>query len=370
MTHEAIAAIATDPDGPFILDTIALESPRADEVLVRIVASGLCHTDLSSKSGKTPFPLPAVFGHESAGIVAEIGADVISVAPGDRVVVSFSSCGRCRMCRRGHPSNCIEWGARNLQSGTRPDGSATAHWQGKPVNANYFGQSSFAEFALARESNVVKVASDAPLSLLASLGCGIQTGVGTVLNVLDPEPDDSLIVFGAGAVGLAAVMGAAIAGVRTIVVVDRVAGRLDIARACGATDVVLAGTEDSEALDLSGGAGFDHVVEATGHPLVLEAAIAVLATAGTCAIVGAPAVGTRIAVDVKFLMRGRRLVGVTQGDSDPKLMIPRLVEYHRRGLLPLEQITTFYPFAQINEAAADAVSGKTIKPVLVFPPGP
>ena len=364
MSHEAVAALATDHDGPFVLETIVLEPPRADEVVVRLVACGLCHTDLSSKEGRTPFPLPAVFGHEGAGVVVEVGADVVSVRPGDRVLLSFASCGACRMCVNGHPSNCVEWGPRNLQRGTRPDRSTTAHWNGEPLNANYFGQSSFAEVALAHERSVVKVPDDLPLPVLASLGCGIQTGVGTVLNVLRPMPDQSLIVFGAGAVGLAAVMGAAIAGVENIVAVDRVASRLDVARQCGATKALL--PDSPELADVADGPGYDFAVEATGSPAVLAQAFSLLAPGGACAVVGAPAAGSQFTFDIKFLMRGRKLVGVTQGDSDPRTTIPKLIEYYRAGALPLELITTFYPFAGINDAVEDALSGKSIKPVLRF----
>lgn len=366
MNRDVLAAIAVDPSQPFVIDTIHLDDPRPDEVVIQLAATGLCHTDLSAKSGKTPFPLPAVLGHEGAGTVVHTGADVTTLSVGDTVVVSFASCGACTMCRDGHPANCREWAARNLQRGTRPDGSTTATWRGQALNANYFGQSSFAEFVLTRASGVVKVPSDLPLALLTSLGCGVQTGVGTVLNVLRPAPEDTLVVYGAGAVGLAAIMGAAIAGVSQIVAVDRVASRLDVALACGATDVVLAGHDGPTPLELTGGVGFDHAVEATGHPRVLEEAIASLAPGGSCAIVGAPAVGTEIAVDVKFLMRGRRLLGVTQGDSDPQIMIPRLVQLYRDGLLPLELITTFYPFSDIDAAVADAVSGASIKAVLTF----
>jgi aryl-alcohol dehydrogenase len=236
------------------------------------------------------------------------------------------------------------------------------------VNAGFFGQSSFSRLALVNERCLVTVAPDAPLAVLAPLGCAVQTGVGTVLNVLRPGPGSTLVIFGAGAVGLSAVMGTALLDVERLVVVDRVPSRLRLAEELGATHTIDAGSQDVEAelRELTAGRGADYCVEATGNTTVLEQAISLLAPAGTCAVVGAPRTGATISVDVKFLMRSRQLVGVTEGNSDPSLFVPQLIELHTQGKLPIEKLIEYYPFEDIERAAKDATSGQTIKPVLLF----
>jgi aryl-alcohol dehydrogenase len=233
------------------------------------------------------------------------------------------------------------------------------------LSGSFFGQSSFARHAVVEERSLIRVDQNVQLSALAPLGCAIQTGVGTVVNVLKPEPQDSLVVFGAGAVGLAAVMGAAILGVKKIVVIDKIKSRLDIAVKCGATHAVEAG--DTRALrEAVGDTGFDFAIEATGNTKVLDQAIAGLASGGTCAVVGAPAAGSTISVDVKHLMRGRKIVGITEGDSNPYEFIPWLIGRHLEGKLPIELLVTEYKFEDIEQAALDALSGAVIKPVIVY----
>jgi aryl-alcohol dehydrogenase len=363
-----IAAVVPGVDEAFSLRTVQVDDPRPHEVLVRMTAVGLCHTDLSVRHGLTPFPLPGVLGHEGAGVVEAVGNDVRDVRPGDHVLLSFTSCGHCRSCRDEHPSRCDRWGELNLFSGRRGDGSARVGEAGAPLNAGFFGQSSFAEYAAVDERCLVAVAPDLPLDVLAPLGCGIQTGFGTVVNVLQPPEGTTLAVFGAGAVGLAAVMAAKLQPLDRVIVVDRVEERLALAGKLGATDLVDAGSADvPDALrDLTGGRGPDFAIEATGNTGVLEQAIGGLAPAGACAVVGAPRTGATVSVDVKFLMRSRRLVGVTEGDSNPPDFIPKLIDRYRDGQLPLEEVITHYPFARIEDAARDAKSGTTIKPVLLF----
>jgi aryl-alcohol dehydrogenase len=368
MTTSTVAAVIRDIGAPFTLEEVELDVPRAHEVLVHMVATGLCHTDLSVRDGKIPFPLPGIVGHEGAGVVEAVGDAVHRVVVGDHVLASFSSCGRCPACTGGHPAYCQSYLPLNLFGGTRADGSHTVHQGGVPLNAHFFGQSSLARHALIEERSLVKVDPAAPLEVLAPLGCGIQTGAGAVLNVLRPPPGSTVVVFGAGAVGAAAVMGAALTGAARIVAVDVVPTRLELARELGATDVVDAGAADVVAtlMKLSNGRGVEYAIEATGLTSVLSQAIAILAPRGTCAILGTYGVGATIPLDATYMLDGRRIVGISEGDSEPEHFIPALARLHELGRLPVERLIRHYPFAQIEQAAADALDGTTIKPVLLF----
>jgi aryl-alcohol dehydrogenase len=230
MKTRTMAAVVHHLNAPFSLEEVELDEPRADEVLLRMVATGLCHTDLSAQAGIVPFPLPGVVGHEGAGVVESVGAAVQRVARGDHVLASFSSCGHCMECRGGHPALCESFHPLNLSAGTRPDGTHTIHQGAEPLSGHFFGQSSLARHAIVDERCLVKVPPDAPLHMLAPLGCGIQTGAGAVLNVLRPEPGCSLAVFGIGAVGCAAVMAAALSSAARIIAIDVVPARLELAR--------------------------------------------------------------------------------------------------------------------------------------------
>lgn len=352
----------------FTIVPIELDDPREHEVLVRIVAAGLCHTDLGVKFGGIPFPLPGILGHEGAGVVERVGSAVTRVAPGDQVVLSFTSCGDCEGCRADHPAYCSTWLPRNIFTGARDDGSATAFRDGVGLGSHFFGQSSFADFALADERSVIRVDADADLTVLAPLGCGVQTGVGSVWNVLDPEPGSSLAVFGAGAVGLSAVMAAALRDLPVLIAVDLVPARLELALELGATHVIDARTEDVAAriAEITAGAGLDYGFDTTGHPGVARTAIDSLGIGGTLAVCGAPPPGTEIPVDIQGILPGKRLVGVTMGDSDPVALVPQLVDLHRQGLLPLEKLIGYYALDEIERAADDMHHGRTIKPVVRF----
>src|SRR3954452_8215879 len=263
MTITTQAAVVESGGAPFTLVDVELDEPRADEVLVRMTAAGLCHTDLGVASGGLPFPLPGVLGHEGAGVVEAVGPAVTGVAPGDHVVLSFTSCGDCRNCDGGHPAYCATWLPLNLLGGRRADGTSTISRDGEPLGGHFFGQSSFAERALVDERSLVKVDPDVPLESIAPLGCGVQTGVGAVCNVMKPVNGSTIVVLGAGAVGLSAVMAASLSPATTIVAVDRVAERLQLAKELGATHTVTAGESDlGEALaEITGGQGADGVVE-------------------------------------------------------------------------------------------------------------
>ncbi|RDI12359.1 aryl-alcohol dehydrogenase [Rhodococcus sp. AG1013] len=368
MVNTARAAIVDGIGEPFTIGEVTLDAPRADEVLVRIVAAGVCGTDLGVQAGHIPFPLPGVLGHEGAGIVEEVGSAVTSVKPGDKVLLSFTSCGECRNCRTAHPAYCQEFLPRNLVGGRRADGSTTVRRGDEEINGHFFAQSSFSTYALADERGVTKVSDSADLGLLAPLGCGIQTGAGAVLNILTPEPGSTLAVFGVGAVGMAAVMAAALTGAERIVAVDIVPSRLELARELGATDVINSKEADPAAeLDrISGGLGIDYAIDATGNVRVLETAINCLAPLGTVAAIGAPAAGATVPVDVNYLLNGRRFIGVTEGDSVPQVFLPALVKLIEQGRFPLDKLVEYYRFEDINDAAQGIRDGSVLKPVLLF----
>ncbi|MDT9695740.1 NAD(P)-dependent alcohol dehydrogenase [Streptomyces sp. P17] len=362
------AAVVESGGAPFALNDVVLDDPGPHEAVVRMVAAGLCHTDLSVASGGLPFPLPGVLGHEGAGVVEAVGPAVTGVAPGDHVVLSFTSCGGCRDCRGGHPAYCAAWLPLNLIGGRRADGTSTLSRAGEPLGGHFFGQSSFAERALADERSLVKVDPDVPLESLAPLGCGVLTGVGAVWNVLNPTTGSTLVVLGAGAVGLSAVMAAALTPATTVIAVDRVGERLALARELGATHTIDAAEEDlGEALaEITGGRGADGVVETTGNVGVLRQGVDALAARGTLVVVGAPPFGTEVALDVNGLLGGKRIVGLTLGDAETQTFVPALVRLVKEERLPLHRLISSYPFADIDQAVRDMRAGKAVKPVLVF----
>ncbi len=367
MRTETVAAVVRAAGAPFTLETIQLDEPRADEVLVRMVATGICHTDLSARAGSLPFPLPGVLGHEGAGVVQSVGASVRRVVAGDHVLASFSSCGRCPACAAGHPASCHSFHALNLFGGTRADGSHTLHQGGRPLHGHFFGQSSLARHALVDERCLVKVPDDAPLHVLAPLGCGIQTGAGAVMNVLRPEPGSTIAVFGAGAVGMAAIMAAALSGAARIVAIDLVPARLRLALELGATDAVEAGSEEAvDALKELSGGGVAYAVEASGSTAALSQAIQVLAPRGTCAVLSTYPRRATVPLDANFMLDSRRIVGVSESESRPEHFIPALARLHELGKLPIDRLIRHYPFEQVEQAAADALDGTTIKPVLLY----
>ncbi|MFE6617842.1 NAD(P)-dependent alcohol dehydrogenase [Streptomyces sp. NPDC057740] len=362
------AAVVESGGAPFTLCDVELAEPGPHEAVVRMVATGLCHTDLGVASGGLPFPLPGVLGHEGAGVVEAVGPDVTGVAPGDHVVLSFTSCGDCRNCRGGHPAYCATWLPLNLIGGRRADGTGTISRDGEELGGHFFGQSSFAERALVDERSLVKVDPEVPLTSIAPLGCGVQTGVGAVWNVLKPVTGSTVVVLGAGAVGLSAVMAAALTPATNIVAVDRVAERLSLARELGATHTVDAAEADlGEALaGITGGQGADGVVETTGNVGVLRQGVDALAARGTLVVVGAPPFGTEVALDVNGLLGGKQVVGLTLGDAETQAFIPALVRLVKEGRLPLHRLISTYPFAEIDQAVRDMGAGKAIKPVLTF----
>jgi len=365
-TRTIKAAVVRNKGGPFAIETLSVETPRADEVLVRIVASGMCHTDIVIRDQVYPVPLPIVLGHEGAGVVESVGANVRKVTPGDHVVLSFMSCGHCARCVAGEPAYCAK-GHALCFGGAREDGTtAMRDGAAAKVHDHFFGQSSFGTLALAHERTVVKVPKDMPLERLAPLGCGIQTGAGAVMNAMKVGPGDSFVTFGAGGVGLSAVMAARVVGAAIIIAVDVIPSRLDLAKELGATHVVNAKSEDPVAtIQRITQGGADFTLETTGRPEVVRQAVDALGTRGTCGIVGSAPIGTQASFDMGGLMSpGKAIRGIIQGDSVPELFIPQLIELHRQGRFPFDRLITFYTLDEINQAAADSESGAAIKPVL------
>ncbi|WP_084581325.1 NAD(P)-dependent alcohol dehydrogenase [Sphingomonas azotifigens] len=355
------AAVTEAAGGTFSIETLRIDAPGPSQVLVRIVACGVCHTDMVMRDGALPVPFPAVFGHEGAGVVEAVGPGVTGLAPGDHVLLSFDSCGACSACHDHQPGYCPEFFPRNFLGALGPDQGGL--WRGADrIGSNIFGQSAFATHALAHPRNVVKVDADLPLHLLAPLGCGIQTGAGTVLETLKVAAGQSIAIFGAGAVGLAAVMAAAIAGAGRIALLDRHAHRLDLGRELGATDT-------ATSLDALS-APFDHIVDTTGVPALLGQAVDLLAPRGTLALVGAYPSDPKLSIDASAIMSvGRRIIGVVEGGIDPQRFVPELIAQYRAGRLPMEKLVRTYPFAAIDQAVHDSETGAVIKPVLLMEQG-
>jgi aryl-alcohol dehydrogenase len=362
------AAVAREHGQPFTIEELELDQIRHNEVRVRLVATGICHTDAIVRDGVYPTPLPAVLGHEGAGIVEAIGDSVTSVVPGDHVVLAAAYCGHCKRCRNGQMAYCENLFAADF-GGRRLDGSTAISKDGEAISSHFFGQSSFATYANVVEESVVKVDPSVPLAHLGPLGCGINTGAGTVLNELQPEIGSSLAVFGAGAVGMAAIMAAKVADSGIIVAVDIHDSRLELARELGATHTINSLSEDLPAriAEITAGSGLDYVVDTTGRPELLRQAADALGVRGTVALVGAAKPGTEVSFEIgASLVKGWTFKTVVQGSSVPQVFIPRLIELWRNGRFPFERLVQDYTLEQINDGFADSKAGTTVKPVIIF----
>lgn len=362
-------AVVRSKGGPFLLEKLTLSEPADDQIRVRLVATGICHTDLVCRDQHYPVPLPMVLGHEGAGVVESVGRSVTKVVPGDHVVVTFYTCGACKACVSGDATSCANFFVPNFM-GRAPDGSCTIHdASGSPLGSSFFGQSSFATHCLSFERNTIKVDRDVPLEMLGPLACGVQTGAGAVLNVLKPPPGSTIAIFGAGAVGLSAVMAAVVAKCGRIIAIDVREERLALARELGATHTVNAGqAKVVEEIQKIEEGGVKYALETSGVPSVLLQAIESSSYGGAVGVVGVPPLGATIPLDVNFLLFNRSVHGIIEGRSNPDEFIPRLIELYRRGQFPFDRLIAYYDLASINEAAEDAHKGIAIKPVLRMPP--
>jgi aryl-alcohol dehydrogenase len=357
------AAVLRVADGAYAIESVELRSPQAGEVLVRIVGAGMCHTDVVPRAGSPLVGPPIVTGHEGAGVVEAVGDGVTSIGVGDHVCLSFDSCGRCGNCTSGMPAYCVEFIARNL-SGRRVDGSTgITDSNGHDVLSRWFGQSSFATHAIATERNAVVVDKALPLEQLGPLGCGVQTGAGSIINALAVRPDSSVVIFGVGAVGLSAVMAAKVVGASTIIAVDLHHHRLATATELGATHTFNGGsTTLLEQLTEATGGGADYSFDTTGAPAVMRLALDALRMTGACGYVGVQ-LGDLV-LDGSALL-GKTAIGILEGSSVPQTFIPQMIDLWQDGRFPFDRMIETFPLDQINEAERASLSGEVIKPVLL-----
>ncbi|WP_205930961.1 NAD(P)-dependent alcohol dehydrogenase [Rhizobium leguminosarum] len=363
----ARAAVVERKDAPFVMQDVTLEAPRPDEVLARMVATGICATDAHVRQQLMPTPLPAILGHEGAGIVVRTGVSVGHIKPGDHVVLSYHSCGQCKPCLSSHAAYCEKVWEANF-AGARLDGSIGVERNGADdLHAHFFGQSSFATYALAHQRNTIKVPSDIPLEILGPLGCGFQTGAGAILKAMKVPVGATVAVFGVGAVGLAAIMAAKVADAATVIAIDVNAERLQLARELGATHAVnaVAQADVSAAIRKIEPRGVEFVLDTSGRAANLDAGVGALAPMGHFGFVAFNAHSGAM-VDASRLTVGQTLQGIIQGDAVSALMIPELIGLYRTGRFPFDRLITFYDFADINQAFEDVAAGRVIKAVLRF----
>lgn len=361
------AAVMREKGGRFSLEDIELEDPRDDEVLVRMKSCGVCHTDTLPRDQVVPAPFPAVYGHEGAGVVEKVGNRVRKLKPGDHVVMSCNSCGHCDTCLTGQPMYCRHFFQANF-SFARMDGTPTMRKGSEVVHGAFFSQSSFATHAIGAERSVVKIPADVPLEIMGPLGCGVQTGAGAVINSLHPQAGDSIAIYGAGSVGLSALLGAVVVGCALRISVDLNEERLQQALALGATHVINPRTTDpvKEIQKITGGLGTKFSLETSGSLVALRQAVDSIQIMGECGMIGAPAFGSEIGLDTWGLLLGRKIRGICEGDSVPDLFIPKLIELYKQGRFPFDKLVKFYKFADINQAVEDSERGKTVKAVILF----
>jgi aryl-alcohol dehydrogenase len=358
----ATAALLEQSGQPFVLTEVDLDDPQPDEVLVRVSSVGICGTDLEFANF---FPTPALLGHEGAGVVERVGAHVTSVQPGDHVAMSFTSCGTCSLCRTGSPAYCRSFDAVNF-TGRRPDGSTAVTHQGREVNAHFLGQSSFASHVVAPERAVVKIDPAHDLLRVGPFGCGFQTGAGGVLNVLQPRPGATIAIFGAGAVGVAAIIAAALSGCAVVAAVDVNPAKLEAAREYGATHTINSAAGDTaEQLSALVPEGFEFVIDTTGREDVLRTAVEALGPLGRAGVIGIGP-SESMSFEWRSILNGRTVTGIIGGSSLPQLFVPKLLELNAKGAFPVEKMITYFPFEQINEAVAAIRSGAVGKAVLTF----
>jgi S-(hydroxymethyl)glutathione dehydrogenase/alcohol dehydrogenase len=357
------AAIFHGPQQPLTIEDVEIDKPMAREVLVRTVASGVCHSDLHFVDGYYPFTAPAILGHEAAGIVEEVGEDVTYVKPGDHVIACLSVfCGNCDMCLSGKFHLCSSPEVRR-----KPNDPPKLTWQGQPV-AQFANLSSYAEKMLVYENGLVKIDDDMPLDRAALIGCGVTTGVGAVLNTARIEPGSSVAVFGTGGVGISAIQGAKIAGARQIIAVDVIESKLATAKTFGATHVVDASSHDPvQAIrDMTGG-GVDYAFEAIGLKVAAEQCFDCIKPGGTATIIGMIPVGQKVELDGRMFLREKKIQGSSMGSNKFRVDMPRYIDFYRQGRLNLDDmITRRGKLEDVNEAFRAMKAGEVSRTVLMF----
>ena len=361
------AAVCRAPHARMAVETVELEDPRDNEIMVKITSCGICHTDRAMRDQLFPVPQPVVLGHEGAGIVEKVGKNVEDLTPGDPVIVTYSACGRCPACYAGEPGLCHNIYQYNF-TGTRTDGSTALKKGEETIHSHFFGQSSFATHIITRPGNVLKLDSTKGMDFFGPLGCGIQTGAGAVINVCRPRPGDSLAAFGIGAVALSAIMAAHVCGLTTIIAVGRNEKKLELAREMGATHTVNSTKVDNviqTIRDITGGAGVNFSIETSGIQELIAQSIESLSIRGKAVVLGSSPTGVNIQTSATdFLNSGKSVVGAVEGNCVPQEFLPRLIALYHQGRFPLDKMITFYPFEDINEAMEDGEKGRVIKAIL------
>lgn len=368
MARRIRAAVCSRPGGGLTVEELELADPGPDEVLTRIDAAGVCHSDYHYLTGDLVSRMPVVPGHEGAGVVAAVGAAVTTVRPGDTVALMWRPrCGRCRHCLTGRPALC-QSGAIHAASGGLQDGTTRLRRPGGEPVHHLMGVSCFAEYAIVSERAVVPIPPGVPAEIAAIAGCAVITGVGTVLNAIGPCAGRGLVVFGAGGVGLSVVMGAVLAGAYPIVAVDLVTDRLDAATRLGATHVVHAASEDvAAALTAIDADGLDYTVDAVGRPSTLRQAFDALRPGGTLVAIGLGAAGQELSLPLNPLVqKERRVVGSLYGSANPQVDVPKLLSLYQAGRLPIDQLVgARYPLDRIDDAVTDLVGGAVGRGIVI-----
>jgi aryl-alcohol dehydrogenase len=360
------AAVVPEVGAPFVLTDVELDDPTANEVVVEVAGVGICHTDIAVQSGHLPFPFPGVLGHEGAGTVVAVGSDVTWASVGDAVAMSFNSCGTCPHCRTNEPAYCHNFLEYNL-GGARAGGTSGLSTPTTKLAANFFGQSSFATHAIAHERNVVKLPAVAPLDIVGPLGCGIQTGAGAIMNSLDVKPGSTVVITGAGSVGLSALLAAVVREAETIIVVEPHERRRALATELGATHVIdPAAAPLTDQIREIAPAGANYALDTTAITPVVDALVASLGMRGALGLLGVPADPTATFTVGLFQspLVGLTIRGIVEGDSNPQIFIPYLLDLYNQGRFPFDKLITAMPLSQINEAVTAQHSGDAIKIVL------
>jgi S-(hydroxymethyl)glutathione dehydrogenase/alcohol dehydrogenase len=356
------AAVLYGPN-KLVVEDIEVGEPKSGEVLVKMAAAGVCHSDLHFIEGTWPYPAPFVMGHEGAGVVEKVGPGVTLVEPGDHVILSWvASCGLCRDCASGRPYLCKTGPVATMKDGT------TRFRKGDQQLFHQTAVSSFSEYTVTHETAMVKVRSDAPLDRVALIGCGVMTGVGAVINTADVEVGSSVAVFGCGGVGLNVIQGANLAGAVKIIAVDTLDNKLEMAKNLGATDLINASQEDPVAkIQTITGGGADYVFEVIGLTDVVTQAFDATAISGTTVMVGMPPPGSNIVINSVPLFLGKTLKGALYGSARIRVDMPMLVDLYMAGKLKLDELVSrSYPIDRIHEAFEAMKSGEVARSIIKF----
>lgn len=362
------AAVVNGEGRQFEIEDVELDAMRSDEVIVRMVASGICHSDEAIRGGAVPgFPFPVILGHEGAGVVEAVGEQVKGFQKGDQVLIAYNVCKTCPSCLAGHPSSCSHWAELNL-GGKRPDGTTTFHKKdGTPVTSLYT-ESSFSTYSITNQNNLVKVGKDVDLRYIAPLSCGFLTGAGTVANGIQPTPGESIVIFGTGAVGLGAMMMAKIMGCTPIIAVDIHDHRLATAKELGADYTINSKNEDAvtKIRELTNGEGVRYSVDTTGISKVMKDSVDCLKMMGVACPVAVTTQNMTVNPFGDLVLANKTIKGVLMGDNVPQIALPKLVDYYQKGMFPFDKLIKFYNLEDINVANQASISGEVIKPVLIM----